>query len=157
MARASDPRLASAYKRVEGRFDRYWKPGDPAKLHFYPAAGGLVSTTGDYARFLAAWMDGGRTRDTRLLHGHTVATALRSVPQTRVPQERGNHGMQWWLYSDPAEGDGIQLVFGSDGSDGTWAMAAPGLDLMVLYFSQSRGGSTVFDVMGMVRDLVQGA
>ena len=151
------PRLASAYKRVDGRFERYWSPADPPRLHFYPAAGGLLSTTGDYARFLAAWMDGGRSRAGRLLRGHTVAMALRSVPLTRLPGERGNHGMQWWLYSDPAEGEGIQLVFGSDGSDGTWAMAAPGLDLMVLYFTQSRGGSTVFDVMGMVRGVVEGA
>lgn len=153
----ADPRLASAYKLEAGEYVRYWKPGDPAKLHFYPGAGGLLSTPSDYARLLAAWMDGGRIPAGRLLRGHTVASALRSVPATRLPEERGNHGMQWWLYSDPAEGEGIQLVFGSDGSDGTWAMAAPGLDLMVLYFTQSRGGSTVFDCMGLVRQLVEGA
>jgi len=153
----SEPRLASAYELEDGEFVRYWSPGDPPRLHFFPGAGGLLSTTSDYARLLAAWMDGGRTRDDRVLRGHTVATALRSVPLTRLPDERGNHGMQWWLYSDPAEGEGVQLVFGSDGSDGTWAMAAPDLDLMVLYFTQSRGGSTVFDAMGLVRELVEGA
>lgn len=153
----SERGVASAYKPKEGRFVRYWKPGDPPKLHFYPAAGGLTTTTTDYARFLAAWMDGGRFEGGRLLRGHTVAAALRSVPLTRLPAERGNHGMQWWLYSDPGDGEGIQLVFGSDGSDGTWAMAAPGLDLMVLYFTQSRDGTTVFDAMGMVRELLEGA
>jgi CubicO group peptidase (beta-lactamase class C family) len=153
--RSLEHRVASAYKPREERFVRYWKPDDPPKLHFYVAAGGLTSTTTDYARFLAAWMDGGRTRSGRLLRGHTVSAALRSVPLTRLPDERGNHGMQWWLYSDPADGEGIQLVFGSDGSDGTWAMAAPGLDLMVLYFTQTRDGTTVFDAMGLVRELLE--
>ena len=145
-------RVASAYKPRGERFARYWRPGGAPKLHFYLAAGGLTTTTTDYARFLAAWMDGGRGAGERLLRGSTVAAALRSVPQTRLPEERGNHGMQWWLYSDPADGEDVQLVFGSDGSDGTWAMAVPRIDLMVLYFTQSRDGTTVFDAMGLVRE-----
>jgi len=153
---SDDPRrdrLAAGYKLRGDRFVRYWRSHDPPKLHYVPAAGGLWSTTRDYARFLAAWMDdlaGGE----RLLDRRTAGRALRSIPLTRLPAERGNYGLHWWLYSDPCEGGGVQLVFGGDGSDGTWAMAAPALDLMVLYFTQSRDGSTLFEVMGHVRRLV---
>jgi CubicO group peptidase (beta-lactamase class C family) len=41
-----------------------------------------------------------------------------------------------------ASGDGKPTVFGHSGSDGTWAWAWPELDLMVLYFTQSRGNRT---------------
>ena len=147
--------MASGYKRRGDRFVRYWAPGESPKLHYVPAAGGLWSTTADYARFLACWMDdiGGAGR---LLDRDSAQQAVTSAPLTRLPTERGNYGLHWWLYSDPCEGDDVQLVFGGDGSDGTWAMAAPGLDLMVLYFTQSRGGSTQFEVMRHVRRLVEG-
>jgi len=154
---AGDPRcarLASGYELRGERATRYWSPSDPPKLHYVPAAGGLWTTTRDYARFLAAWMDdlGGSGR---LLDRAAARRAVTSAPLTRLPAERGNYGLHWWLYSDPADGDGAQLVFGGDGSDGTWAMAAPGPDLMVLYFTQTRGGSTMFEVMRHIRRLVE--
>lgn len=147
-------RLASGYKLRGDRFVRYWSPLDPPKLHYVPAAGGLWSTTDDYARFLAAWMDD-LDGAGRLLGRENARRAVLSTPLTRLPTERGNHGLHWWLYSDPHDGDDVDLVFGGDGSDGTWAMAAPRQDLMVLYFTQSRGGTTMFEVMGHVRRLVE--
>jgi CubicO group peptidase (beta-lactamase class C family) len=47
------------------------------------------------------------------------------------------------LYADsgsPAEAKPV--AFGHAGSDGTWAWAWPEHDLMVLYFTQSRGNRT---------------
>ncbi len=144
-------RMASGYKLVGGRYERYWDAQGPPKYPFFPAAGGLWSTTADYSRFLQAWTAMLQGKGEGWLDPEAARAALRSSPLTRLPDQRGNYGLHWWLYSDPAEGDDVQLVFGADGSDGTWAMAAPDLDLVVLYFTQSRGGTTLFDMMGVVR------
>jgi hypothetical protein len=49
----------------------------------------------------------------------------------------------WMLYLDSSASDAQPVVFGHSGSDGTGAWVWPDLDLMVLYFTQSRGGLTV--------------
>jgi CubicO group peptidase (beta-lactamase class C family) len=144
-------RMACGYKLAADRYELYWDASGPPKYPFFPAAGGLWSTTTDYAKFLQAWCLALRGEAPELLGAETVRAAMRSTPLTSLPHERGNYGMHWWLYSDPAEADGVQLVFGADGSDGTWAMAAPELDLLVLYFTQSRHGTTLFDMMGVMR------
>ncbi len=58
--------------------------------------------------------------------------------------------------AEPADAS-VLRVFGHDGSDGTWGIAIPKLDLMVLYFTQSRGGATLWKVMDLVRGLVEGS
>jgi hypothetical protein len=47
------------------------------------------------------------------------------------------------LYMDPEMPGGEPVAFGHGGSDGTAAWVWPERDLMVLYFTQSRGGATV--------------
>lgn len=46
--------------------------------------------------------------------------------------------------------DKKRVAFGHGGSDGTWAAAWPEQDLMVLYFTQSRGNSTVIDLQAAI-------
>jgi hypothetical protein len=54
------------------------------------------------------------------------------------------YGQMWMLYIDRnAPAGAAPVVFGHNGSDGTAAWVWPDLDLMVLYFTQSRGGATV--------------
>jgi hypothetical protein len=50
----------------------------------------------------------------------------------------------WIVYvpEEAPEGGGEMALFGHSGSDGTWAWAWPELDLMVLFFTQSRGQGT---------------
>ena len=52
---------------------------------------------------------------------------------------RSSYGQLMHLY----EKDDEVMVFGHSGSDGTYAWAWPDQDLMVLYFTQSRGSSTM--------------
>src|SRR5262245_18758154 len=77
--KADDPRrkrLASLYIGSPGTWKRFWKPDGPP---FYPFAWGsqsMYSTTADYARFLALWMDGGMAGEKRLLSKEAIARIL---------------------------------------------------------------------------------
>lgn len=151
-------RMSCAYKLRRGGFERYWDVLEPPLVPFFAGAGGVCSTVCDYAKLLACWMDGGRAGGTRLLAEESVRRGLTVTPESRSAGAHGSYAMQWYLYSeaDPADGRVVE-VFGHDGSDGTWGMAAPKLDLMVLYFTQSRDGQTLWKVMDLVRGLVEPA
>ena len=145
-------RVSCTYKKSRDGFEKYWDITKPPMLPWLAGAGGMVSTPRDFARFLAAWMDG------ELVTEELSRRALTVTPESRDPTTHGAYGMHWYVYSEPdPEDDGVLQVFGHDGSDGTFGIAIPALDLMVLYFSQSRGGSTLWKVMGLVRGLVEGS
>jgi CubicO group peptidase (beta-lactamase class C family) len=149
-------RLGCTYKLQGDGFVRYWDNLDPPMLPFFAGAGGMYSTAADQGRFLAAMMAGGELDGVRLLQPEMVERALTVHPASRDPAAHGSYGMHWYLYSEPDPDDERVLrVFGHDGSDGTFGMAVPGLDLVVLYFTQSRGGSTLWRVMSLVRELVR--
>ncbi len=149
-------RISSTYKRKGERFVRYWDSAAPQVLPFFSAAGGMYSTVADYARFLALWMDEGRGPTGRLLASRSVREALLTEPLSRLVESHGYYGMLWYLYSEPdPDDDRVLQAFGHDGSDGTWAMAIPQKDLMVLYFSQSRYGETLWKAMALVRQLIE--
>jgi CubicO group peptidase (beta-lactamase class C family) len=152
--KADDPRIArvhSLHIGGEGRWIRYWKPGQPPIFKFLLASQGLYSTCDDYARFLAMWMDGG-TIDaggkTRILSKEAVERALAPGPRmlgypNGFASWRLHYGHFWMIYVDPSRPAGERVVaFGHNGSDGTFAYAIPSLDLMVLYFTQSRQQGT---------------
>lgn len=157
-----DPRLdrvASLYGGGVGSWNRFWGPADEP---FYPYAWGsqsLYSRPLDYARFLAMWMDDGLSGDTRILSAEAVARMLTPAARmgqlgsdapfpTQFPGLTAYHGQMAVLYADgdPADGEpppGVQpSILGYSGSDGTIAWAWPDRDLMILYFTQSRGGLT---------------
>jgi CubicO group peptidase (beta-lactamase class C family) len=52
-----------------------------------------------------------------------------------------DYGLHWQIMGD-AEAPGALPLFGHGGSDGTLAVAIPERDVMVLYFTQSRGTTT---------------
>jgi len=155
-----DPRLDRvpvSYRRGDGGFVPYRRPEDPPRLPFVPGAGGLWSTAVDYARFLEAWCLDVRDGAGRLLPRDLAARALSSTRLTREADPRGSYGLHWWLYSEPRpDAPDVHLAFGHDGSDGTWAMAVPDLDLIVVYLTQSRYGDTVAAMSGCVRQLIEG-
>jgi hypothetical protein len=150
---ADDPRtdrIASLYFGGQGEWSRIWSPTADEPL--YPFAMGsqsLYTTPLDYARFLAFWMDSGRIGDQQLLSAQAVERALTSVSDSKLPGSfpglRLDYGQMWIVYvpRDALEGKGEMALFGHSGSDGTWAWVWPDLDLMVLYFTQSRGQGTV--------------
>jgi len=153
---ADDPRverIAALYMGRTGEWMRSWTPDDP----FYPFAWGSQSLYGtplDYARFLCMWLDGGQAGGTRLLSSDLVDEALTPVSRMRSlgsdsPMPAGFHdletcyGQMSTLHVETdASGGRTPRVIGHSGSDGTWAWAWPDEDLIVLYFTQSRGNLT---------------
>ena len=138
-------RIPSAYSGGTGSWSKHWEPSDPPIFPLFLTSQSLYSTTTDYARFLALWMDGGRGGDRRLLSPEAVRRGLApNQPMGNYPQGFGGldvyYGQQWMVYAKPGDDGSPQpIVFGHGGSDGTHAWAWPELDLMVLFFTQSRG------------------
>ncbi|UCD74512.1 MAG: serine hydrolase [Phycisphaerales bacterium] len=147
--------IANLYVGAAGNWTKYWKPGDDP---LYPCAWGsqsVYSTPRDYARFLAMWLDGGKTPNGSILSPEAVTRTLTPVSEmstlgsdTRAPtffpglETYYGQMAQLWLPAGAPEGT-KPIVIGHSGSDGTAAWAWPELDLMVLFFTQSRGGMSV--------------
>ncbi len=157
---ATDPddsrwnRIASLYVGQRGSWVKAWTPKTGS---FYPFAWGsqtLYSTPKDYARFLTMWMNGGAVDGRRVLSSAAIARTLTPVSDltavgsnARVPTEylglTTHYGQMSQLWVDSSGPPSAKpVVIGHGGSDGTIAWAWPELDLMVLYFTQSRGQTT---------------
>ena len=77
-------------------------------------------------------------------HFSSVLPSLFMSNPTEFPGLDVWYGQMWMLYLDPDAPEGTAPVaFGHGGSDGTAAWVFPDRDLIILYFTQSRGGATV--------------
>jgi len=145
-------RVASLYVGQIGSWTRFWTPDDAPFYHFALGSQSLYSTPMDYARFLAMWMDKGIIQNgQRLLSEEAVTRVLTPVSEmmslgsdtrgtTGFPSMHLYYGQMAVLYAtDESLANREAVVIGHSGSDGTWAWAWPDLDLMVLFFTQSRG------------------
>jgi CubicO group peptidase (beta-lactamase class C family) len=167
ISKDDDPRkkrVASLYIGSPGKWTRFWKP-DGAPL--YPFAWGsqtLYSTPADYARFLAFLMDGGMADGKRLLSNEAIARILTPVsPMKQLGSDKPypcgffglkpHYGRMSMLYA-PGESPTKTEVraFGHDGSDGTGAWAFPAEDLIVCYFTQSRGQASTIRLETTIQD-----
>jgi CubicO group peptidase (beta-lactamase class C family) len=142
-------RFASLYIGAPGSWEKWWTPGEP----FYPFAWGsqsLYSTPMDYARFIYMLMNGGTHNGDRILSEDAVNRILTPVSvmtnlgsdmpaPTGFPFTEVYYGQMSVLN---ISSDGQLQVFGHSGSDGTWAWAFPEQDMMIFYFTQSRGQVT---------------
>jgi len=142
-------RFASLYIGTPGSWEKWWMPGEP----FYPFAWGsqsLYSTPIDYARFLSMIMNNGIYNGDRILSEDAVDRILTPVSimtslgsdmpaLTGFPFTEVYYGQMSVLN---ISSDGQLQVFGHSGSDGTWAWAFPEHDMMIFYFTQSRGQVT---------------
>ncbi len=150
-------RIPSAYSGGTGSWSRHWKPSDPPIFPLFLTSQSLYSTTTDYARFLTLWMDGGRAGEQRLLSPEAVRRALQ--PGQRINASVQGfagldryYGQQWVVFAKPdVEAKPQRVLFGHDGSDGTHAWAWPELDLMVLFFTQSRGTTAGIALEGLLQ------
>jgi CubicO group peptidase (beta-lactamase class C family) len=147
-------RICSAYMGTRNNWSPYWSPSDDPLYPFSMGSQSLYSTPLDYARFLALWMDGGAVGTQQLLSQEAVERATTPVSAmkqlgadadypTEFPGLDVWYGQLWMLYMDPEAPEGKPVAFGHGGSDGTAAWVWPERDLIVLYFTQSRGGATV--------------
>jgi CubicO group peptidase (beta-lactamase class C family) len=142
-------RFASLYIATPGSWEKVWTPGEP----FYPFAWGsqsLYSTPMDYAKFIFMLMNGGIHNGDRILSEDAVDRILTPVSLmtslgsdtpavTGFPFTEVYYGQMSVLNK---ASDGQLQVFGHSGSDGTWAWAFPEHDMMIFYFTQSRGQVT---------------
>ena len=142
-------RFASLYIGTPGSWEKWWMTPEP----FYPFAWGsqsLYSTPMDYARFISMLMNGGTYNGDRILSEDAVDRILTPVSvmtnlgsdmpaPTGFPFTEGYYGQMSVLN---ISSDGQLQVFGHSGSDGTWAWAFPEHDMMIFYFTQSRGQVT---------------
>lgn len=141
-------RMAVAYAGSPGDWRSFWRPGDAPLFPCFLGSQSMYSTCEDYARFLCLWADGGLVGERRLLSAEGVARALR--PRSPMGFPAGFTGLrtwygQLWMLAAP-EGETAPetpVAFGHGGSDGTLAWMWPERDLIVLYFTQSRGGTSV--------------
>jgi len=141
-------RTSSSYGGARGAWQRFWKPDDEPQFPFLLGSQGVYSTPVDYARFLEMMMRRGRGPHGRVLSRRSVRDLLEPARQA-VGVAAGFetletwYGRQWIVWTREGE-DGEQqtVAFGHSGSDGTWAWAFPEQDLLVLYFTQSRGNAT---------------
>jgi CubicO group peptidase (beta-lactamase class C family) len=127
-------RVSSTYQLGGDGWERYWDNSMQQEAPFFRASGGVHTTPIDYARFLSLWMARGQAADGQLLSEETVVEALQ-------PGLEPSYGYHWEVLA-PASSPGELPAFGHRGSDGTIAVAIPEEDLLVLYFTQSRGTPT---------------
>jgi len=147
-------RLCSAYGGGPGAWTRFFGPKDAPLFPFLLASQGLYGTALDYARFLHLWKEHGLAGRERLLSTDAVERAL--APRNSVGMPTGFAGLEprygelMMLWVDPAKPD-EPVAFGHGGSDGTMAWVFPALDLMVLYFTQSRNTTTLIEFEGALQ------
>lgn len=157
-SKADDPRkqrIGCLYIGGPGRWNRMWKPGGEP---FYPFAWGsqtLYSTPVDFARFLAMWLDDGKIGEKQLLSPAAMQriltpAAAMSMLGADLPYPTGFGGVKLFygqmamLYVRGDKPDKARTIaFGHGGSDGTMGWAFPGEDLIICFFTQSRGTSTI--------------
>lgn len=153
---------ASAYLGITGNWLRYWSADSAGIYPFAMGSQSLYCTPMDYARFLAPWMDGGMIDGQRILSAKAVRRALEPLPlsdlesyPTGFSDMKVKYGQMWMLFVPKNETSGGKpALFGHGGSDGTMAWAWPELDLMILYFTQNRGTTTVFSFEREIERLI---
>ena len=126
-------RMNSTYRVENGDLVRYWDNTLQQQTPWFRASGGIYTTVFDYARWLEVWMDGGARDGLRLLSSDMVSEALE-------PGYTEGYGLHWELFGGSSQ-EGEVHAFGHGGSDGTFAIAYPSEDAMILFFTQSRGAS----------------
>ncbi|MDH5440915.1 MAG: serine hydrolase [Candidatus Bathyarchaeota archaeon] len=157
-------RIADLYVGGVSEWVKAWSSEEP----LYPFAFGsqsLYSTPVDYARFLAMWMDDGRVGGEQLLSSEAVSRTLTPVSKmsslgSDMPYPTGffnleaYYGQMAILFSNSTTGISEVEVIGHSGSDGTYAWAWPELDLMILYFTQSRGSTSGIKLESRIDELL---
>ncbi len=153
-------RIPAAYSGGTASWSKHWDPSKPSFFPIFLTSQSLYSTTTDYARFLTLWMDDGRLGDEQLISTQAVERALSpNMILSGYPQIIDNmdiyYGQQWMVYTQQSDdGSTIPVLFGHNGSDGTHAWAWPEQDLMVLFFTQSRGTLAGVSLEGILHTLL---
>jgi len=158
----NDSTVASLYGGGKGAWKRYWTPAAPPFYPFPLGSQSLFGTPQDYTRFLAMLMDEGRAKEKQILSREAVARILSPISPmstlgsdtpmpTGFPSCKVHYGQMAVLYLNNKD---EVVVFGHTGSDGTYAWAWPDRDLIVLYFTQSRGSASGLSLETAIHNLL---
>lgn len=158
-------RGVSKYVGAKGAWVRFWGPSQKPLFPFFLGSQGLYSTTADYARFMEFWKNQGVVQGKALLDPILMQKALTPGPfrpgfPSEIPSLSFGYGYLMTVLTqqgpegeeDPSE----VVVFGHNGSDGTHAWVFPEQDVMVFYFTQSRGTLTGMQVGEVLGELLLG-
>ena len=147
-------RVAGKHAGGRGRWNQFWRWNGKPYFSFPMFAQSFYSTPVDYARFLGMVMDGGVVNGQRLLSDTAIARMLMPVSKTTMPTGFAGLGSSYGQLMHLYDKGGEVVVFGHSGSDGTYAWAWPAQDLMVLYFTQSRGSITMNRMEAVIDSLL---
>lgn len=129
-------RMNSTYRLDGDRYRKYWDNTQHQETPFFRASGGLYTTVCDYARFLSVWTNFGAYESGTLLKKETIKNAL------KMQSSGTEYGLHWEVF-DTFDQTKELPPFGHRGSDGTFAISIPEKNILVLYFTQSNGTSTI--------------
>lgn len=140
---------------------------DPDRLE--SGGGGLVSSTGDYARFLQMLVNGGEFQGTRILSPESVRIMrTNSLPEgmnlrgstTRPGQAGQGFGVDFAVITDPEAADTPQGkgTYYWGGAAGTWFWIDPTEDMFWVGMIQAQGATRpgAADMREIARDLIYG-
>lgn len=150
-------RIPTAYSGGSGSWKPHWKSTDKPIFSFFLGSQGLYSTTSDYAKFLTLWMDRGWHAENQLLKTEAIERGLKPAWPIREYKVGFDglslsYGQLWMVYHQKGSDD--PTAFGHNGSDGTYAWAWPEQDLMVLFFTQSRGTDAGIELESVLDRLI---
>jgi len=160
----NDPRttqIADLYIGGIGEWIKYWSPEAPF-YRFAMGSQGLYGTPIDYARFMTMLLDGGKIGDFQFLSTEAIERTLTPYSKmsslgSDMPYPTGfykleaNYGQMSIIWTD--EASEIKII-GHTGSDGTYAWVWPEQDMIVLYFTQSRGSTTGIRLEAKIDELL---
>ena len=138
--------VSCTYSGKKDSWRKYWDNSNPQAVPYFRGSGGIYSTTPDYAKFLAMWINEGKTDSTHFLKPTTVRLAF--SPSSLSKNGESGYGFQWEILDDSKQ------IFGHGGSDGTLAIADKKRDVIFLYFTQSRGNKTLRKMRTMFLDFI---
>jgi CubicO group peptidase (beta-lactamase class C family) len=140
-------RLVSPYAGRAKAWRRYWNPlEDEPIFPCFLGSQSAYSTAADYAQFLAMMMDDGAAGADQVLSPEAVARTRAPRSETGMPSALRDIAVRYGqLMTVNVSPDTHYGSFGHAGSDGTHAYAFPELDLIVLYLTQSRGGTSFLE------------
>jgi CubicO group peptidase (beta-lactamase class C family) len=164
---SDDPRwarVASLYAKVGEAWILAWSPHGASLYPFGWGSQGVYATPADYAKFTVLLLHGGCYGDRRLLSERAVRSMLQPVSRLTAlgsdfPQPTHFSGLEArygrMVEVHAAPGDSARAVIvGHSGSDGTVIWAWPDRDLVVAYFTQSRGNVTYLRMERVIDDVL---
>lgn len=137
------PRICSAYVGTTGNWNRNWSLANSPLYRFAMGSQSFYSTPLDYARLLPLLLDKGTVRGRSLLTAAAVKRVL--TPVSTVPSDTGfsgvklRYGQMMQILVSDADPDGEPAAFGHSSPEGILAWAWPGQNLIILFFTQTRG------------------